>query len=174
MYYENFFFHFNFFLKSNHEQLLLTFLLHQIVSRILYLQIYEFFQQKGPLLSIYINSTKLRTNTQTQFIEKFVVTENSWNNLMNSILTHQEKKPPVKTWFHNKSSLFFIDCPIEKEGYQLIMGQCLFFEKTNMNFGTAQDNCQEKFLPYSGKLFEPSTIEIYQAVHNASKDNVIY
>ena len=86
----------------------------------------------------------------------------------------RKKHPSIKTWFHNKSSLFFIDCPIEKEGYQLIMGQCLFFEKTNMNFGTAQDNCQEKFLPYYGKLFEPSTIEIYQAVHDASKDNVIY
>ena len=51
------------------------------------------------------------------------------------------------------------------------MNKCFFFEKSSLNFGAAQDNCQQKFFPYMGKLFEPTSTEIFQAVHMVSKNN---
>ena len=51
----------------------------------------------------------------------------------------------------------------------MIQGTCYFFEKTKQDFLTAQENCNTKFSPDAGKVFEPSTLELYDEIFAAAK-----
>ena len=60
-------------------------------------------------------------------------------------------------------------CPTDQVNYKLIQGNCYYFEKKKQNFETSQENCKTKFSTDSGKVFEPTSLELYDEIVAAAK-----
>jgi len=62
-------------------------------------------------------------------------------------------------------------CPSSPNHIQ-IKGSCVYFEQKELNWQEALDNCRNKFVPGSGRLFEPRNSSINQAVWEAADDKL--
>ena len=63
-----------------------------------------------------------------------------------------------------------ISCPISDPNYHIVDGVCLYYEKTELNFDDAIQNCRTKFQA-TGRLFEPKTVAINRKAHKTGYDN---
>ena len=62
-------------------------------------------------------------------------------------------------------------CPSSDSHYALVMGQCLYFEETTMNYTEAKTNCANKMTSYGlGRLFEPKSYNMSEMVAAKAKD----
>ena len=60
-------------------------------------------------------------------------------------------------------------CPVSDPRYKILDNHCFYFEKNNLNFASANENCQEKLGAF-GRLYEPNSIEEMKKVAKLADD----
>ena len=62
-------------------------------------------------------------------------------------------------------------CPTSDSHHTLVMGKCLYFEETKMNYTEAKNNCADKMTSYGiGRLFEPKSYNMSEIVAAKAND----